>query len=203
MKLNGFAVALMIVRPALFASVVVSLENCLAPFFVFGLSARDVILMGLVNVVFVLCFLCALGLFVRCRMGQFDTSHRTVFSLSAFLFVLRHWAVTLRTWNSYLHAIVTHALGVSLFPVVGESISTNKTSYTDAASRSIYSSCARYTSTSRWQSEFTYLWRGLPAFWTWRKVFGIASRTNSIISRVITAYLASVFHIANIPQVAY
>lgn len=202
MKLNGFSVALMIICATLLAGIVVTCINCLAPFFIFGFSTCDVILMGLVNMVFVLCFLCALGLFVCHRMGKFDTSHRTILSFSALLFVLRHWFTTARAARFYFHAIVANAFDISRFFTL-ESLPAHKARFTYATSWGIYSGRASSARFAIQSSKFSYLRRRCSAFCAWRKIGGVASGANSISPCIVVAYLASVFHVANIPQVAY
>jgi len=186
-KHNGFTIALVVICAALLASVVVACINGIAPFLVFGFSASDVILMRLVDMTSIFCFAGAFCLFVCHRMGEFRASQGTIFSLSALLFVLRHGIVALRAEANYIHASVTHAFCVCAFGAL-KSLSAHDARFTNAASVRIFSGG---TGPARFViriPELAYLRRGLSTLWTWRKVCGVASRTDSIISRVIVAY---------------
>lgn len=200
--LNSFAVAFVIMCATILACVIVSSVNSLAPLNVFVIETSEFVLMALWWFVFSLCFI---GSYSASRThfkrnGCKGAGERTEFSFSALLFVFRHRLITLRAKCGYLHAGVANAFRVGFFSAL-KSSTTNKAGFPDSMCISVEMRGTRSASLDRFFSEQSNTWGLFPAIRTWAESLFVTRLTYPIITRIVSAYLTSVFHVSTLPQV--
>lgn len=204
MQDNSFTSPFMVVSTTLLAGIIVTFKYCFAPFAIFGLSARYVVLVGLVNMICksrFIGFLCGIAQHAFCFVED-DTGGRTGFSFSTFRFIFQHCSSTVRAGCCQFQTIIANTFCVCFFPIVWKARPTNKTGYTNAARFGISARGTCSAITGCGFSKFTDLWTWLAAIWTWSKSSRVARGANAVIPSVTLANFTFVFHTANIPQLA-
>lgn len=166
---------------AVLTGVIVTLKNCLSPVVVFLFAPGNIILMGFINVVFVLGLLRHFCLLGRGRIGDFYASTGAILSIFGLCGIQRHILVANRTLGFYGKAILAYSGNISRFRCF-VSMPTNFTFFT-------YTPCIGFSSGRTCHASgilgslarSRYGWSWLTAIWTGDFIRLVAIPTNSII----------------------
>lgn len=197
MKLNGMTVSRMF--PALLAGVIIAFKNMITPFGIFRFSPGNIVLMAFINVVFPLCDLRPLQLFVGRWVRNLAATERAHFPEQSALFESGHWLSANRARNFYRQTIGANLI---LLVNVMAALFADFTAFTHAASISFQMRCA---GGAGWiysrLTHYCYLRCGFSALRARLARCHSAGFANSILSTILAANHAQVFrHTAIIPQ---
>lgn len=180
---------------------IIPCKNIFAPVCKFFSGSGNLVLMGAID-----------GMFCDSAFSNFGTVAKGMFSfgctrkaakmtLATLCLKFRHWLSAVRARCFYLEAGIANAFRVG-FLVALKTISTNKAGFADTPKRCRAPGDAWSTRLACRLPEFTEVGRLSAADNTRRKISLIAGRADSIITSVFFTYLASIFHVSNLSEVA-
>lgn len=202
MNLNTFAVPFLIACATILAGVAISLVNDLTPLLVGIANASKLVLVSRGRFGFSLRCICANGkrgsdIF---RYGRKRATKGAILTLTALFFVHRHWLGAVRTVRVYLHAVIANSFYVGRFCALKPDFA-DQAFLSNSAKRCRCFCSAGATVLNRSLAELGNLRGRKKTGSARREVLSIAGFADSVITGIVLAYLAAVFHAANIPQI--